>query len=98
MSAFRHLPQALFALLVLLLSVSPMRAQPLPAALTGRVVSQLTGQPVPYASVGLARTRTGTTCDEAGAFTLPLPPGAATDSVQVSSVGYRRAARALTGL
>lgn len=54
--------------------------------LTG-VVQTLSGEPIPFASVGLKSTNYGTVCDAQGVFNFEAPEGAYT--LQVSYVGYK---------
>jgi hypothetical protein len=67
-------------------------SQPLPAqerTLMGRVVDEVTGTPLEYANVFLARTTSGTSTDETGRFVLSrIPPGVY--ELVVSRVGYHR--------
>lgn len=61
--------------------------------LTGRVLDQTTGQPLPGANVLIKSLNRGTVTDETGRFTLRhLPPD--TYTVQVSMVGYETAIQA----
>lgn len=54
-----------------------------------RVVDARSGQPIPYASVGVRGRPLGTVADAAGAFPLvQIGPAAAADTVVVSCVGY----------
>ncbi|NML64318.1 carboxypeptidase-like regulatory domain-containing protein [Hymenobacter sp. RP-2-7] len=82
--------QLRLVLLVLLGAAGLARAQ---APATGRVVASGTGAPLPQATVRLATgpASAGTSTDEAGRFTLPLPPG--TDPraarLRVSHLGYQ---------
>ncbi|RZL14227.1 MAG: carboxypeptidase-like regulatory domain-containing protein [Hymenobacter sp.] len=62
--------------------------------LTGRVVDASTGQPVPYASIGVLRTTLGTTSNAEGEFELrnvPLP-----GRLVVSELGHGRDTVAIT--
>lgn len=74
----------LFGLLLLTLG-RPLGA---PAqALTGRVVAQGTGQPLPQTTVRLDGQPTGTSTDEAGRFVLPAAP--AGSRLVFSHLGYQ---------
>jgi len=58
------------------------------AQVTGKVLDRQTWQPVPYASVVVAGTTTGTTCNAEGEFALAVARVPA--KVLVSSLGYGR--------
>ena len=60
-------------------------------ALTGytrTVVSESTGEPVIYASIGIVNRNLGTVTDSSGNFSLKIPPEYLNDSIRISSVGY----------
>lgn len=78
---FRRL---LAAPLLSLLSL-PALAQTTP--LEGQVLDAKTGQPVPFATLGVPRRGIGTVADEQGRYVLRLPAGSA-DTVIVTSVGF----------
>lgn len=64
------------------------------AALTGTVVSALTGAPLPDAQIVHVGARLGAITDSAGAFHIAgLPPGP--DTVRVSLIGYAEASTPL---
>ncbi len=90
------------ALAIPLLTYFVLPAQPLAAqarAFTGVVVDSASGQPLPYATVGVVNQPIGTVADAAGRFRLTLPAAAApTDSVRFGLVGYRPELVALTAL
>lgn len=76
-------------LLGLLLSALPLLAAAQPAPpLEGQVLNARTGQPVPFATLGVPRRGLGTVADEQGRYVLRLP--ALTDTVIVTSVGFAR--------
>lgn len=52
------------------------------------VVSQATGEPIVYASVGIVNRNLGTVTDSLGRFSLSVPAEFAGDSLRISSVGY----------
>ncbi|RAK69961.1 carboxypeptidase-like regulatory domain-containing protein [Hymenobacter edaphi] len=56
--------------------------------LTGQVLNAHTGQPVPFATLGVPRRGLGTVADEQGRYVLRLPSLA--DTVIVTSVGFSR--------
>lgn len=61
----------------------------IPFSAFGRVVvSQSTGEPIIYASVGIVNRNLGTVTDSAGYFSLSVPPEYAGDSLRISSLGY----------
>jgi CarboxypepD_reg-like domain len=72
------------------LAALPLRApaQQLPP-LEGQVLNARTGQPVPFATLGVPRRGLGTVADEQGRYVLRLPAGA-TDTLIVTSVGFSR--------
>lgn len=52
------------------------------------VVSQATGEPVVYASVGVVNRTLGTVTDSLGNFSLTVPREYFNDTIRISSVGY----------
>ena len=74
----------LLAGLLLATAVWPVAAQ---QRLTGKILDAATGQPVPYASIGVLNTTAGTTSNAEGEFELriPLP-----SRLVVSELGHRR--------
>lgn len=52
------------------------------------VLSESTGEPVIYASVGVINRNLGTVADTAGNFSLQIPPEFVNDSIRISSIGY----------
>lgn len=52
------------------------------------VLSESTGEPVVYASVGVVNRNLGTVADTAGNFSLQIPPEFVNDSIRISSIGY----------
>ncbi|MVN75840.1 TonB-dependent receptor [Hymenobacter sp. HMF4947] len=58
-------------------------------------VQDLTGRPVPYASVAVPALRQGTTADKAGLFTLPTLP-AGLHRLEISAVGYVTASQGVS--
>ena len=63
-------------------------AQAQPTGGTMRVTDAASGQPVPFASVGVRHRPLGTVADAAGAFPLSQVGAAATDTIVVSCIGY----------
>lgn len=63
-------------------------AQAQPTGATTRVTDAASGQPVPFASVGVRHRPLGTVADAAGAFPLSQVGAAATDTIVVSCIGY----------
>jgi hypothetical protein len=79
-------------LLVTLLLGLPalLRAQSQTAPpLEGQVLNAQTGEPVPFATLGVPRRGLGTVADEQGRYLLRLPAGSA-DTLIVTSVGFSR--------
>lgn len=52
------------------------------------VVSEATGEPIIYASVGIINRSLGTVTDSIGHFSLTVPAEFANDTLRISSVGY----------
>lgn len=52
------------------------------------VLSESTGEPVIYASVGVINRNLGMVADTAGNFSLQIPPEFVNDSIRISSIGY----------
>jgi CarboxypepD_reg-like domain len=59
--------------------------------LEGQVLNNQTGEPVPFATLGMVGRSVGTVADEQGRYVLRLPPGP-TDTLIVTSVGFLRTA------
>lgn len=83
-----------FLLVLSHLLVSPGRAQSA-GVVTGRVVTENTGSPLPGVNVVLQEAGLGAATDPDGAFHIDdVPPGP--DTLQAQFVGYRTARRAVT--
>lgn len=52
------------------------------------VLSESTGEPVVYASIGVVNRNLGTVSDTSGCFSLKIPAEFINDSIRISSVGY----------
>ncbi|GAB2942326.1 hypothetical protein GCM10027048_03620 [Hymenobacter coalescens] len=74
-----------------LLSAPPLlaAAQTAVPPLEGQVLNARTGQPVPFATLGVPRRGLGTVADEQGRYVLRLPAGPA-DTLIITSVGFSR--------
>lgn len=59
--------------------------------LEGQVLNDQTGEPVPFATLGMVGRSVGTVADEQGHYLLRLPPGLS-DTLVVTSVGFLRTA------
>ncbi|MFC7667848.1 carboxypeptidase-like regulatory domain-containing protein [Hymenobacter humi] len=57
--------------------------------ITGTVTSASSHQAIPFVNLGLPRRGLGTVSDEQGRYQLPYNAAYATDTVRVSSVGFR---------
>ncbi|GAB3319444.1 hypothetical protein GCM10027299_11950 [Larkinella ripae] len=57
--------------------------------LSGKVISQETGEAVPFASITVVGRGIGTVSNGVGTFLLKIPARFATDSLKISSVGYQ---------
>lgn len=58
------------------------------SAVARTVISDSSGEPVIYASVGIINRNIGTVTDSAGHFTLNVPAEYINDTLRISSVGY----------
>ncbi|SFD65244.1 CarboxypepD_reg-like domain-containing protein [Spirosoma endophyticum] len=87
-------PLNLLLLLFLIVSYlgTEARAQTV-YTVTGLVTDSRTGDPIPFASVALVGRRSGTVSDEKGHYTLTVK--ILTDSLAVSSLGYKPLRRAI---
>lgn len=56
--------------------------------LTGKVTNQKTGEPVPYANIGLVDRNIGTLSDPDGSFEIVIPNAYLEESLMCSSIGY----------
>ncbi len=78
--------------LQVLLAAQPLKAQT--GTLTGKVTNA-TGEPLPFASIALKSSATGTVTGADGSFSLPnLAPGSYT--LMASSIGYESQSRVVT--
>jgi hypothetical protein len=66
--------------------ISLLQAQ---SVITGRVIDKNTGEPIPFAGVGIKGKNLGTLSNEAGYFNLVLKDIGSSDSLKVSSIGYK---------
>ncbi|PIQ20509.1 MAG: hypothetical protein COW65_14530 [Cytophagales bacterium CG18_big_fil_WC_8_21_14_2_50_42_9] len=57
--------------------------------ISGKILDAKTGMPVPYASIQLLATNTGTISDTAGQFILVLKAEHQRNLVQISAIGYK---------
>ena len=80
----------LLVILVVLAQATAAGAQ----SVQGHVADAATGQAVPFVNIGVVGKDLGTVANEKGAYQLPFREALATDTVRVSSIGYR--ARLLT--
>ncbi len=72
----------------LFLVVSLLWAQePIVYQLSGMVLSATTGEPIPFVSVRVGRTRRGTVANAEGFYSLPVVRG---DTLYFSAVGYKK--------
>ncbi|UOQ68262.1 carboxypeptidase-like regulatory domain-containing protein [Hymenobacter volaticus] len=84
-------------LLVFLLSISVHLAQAQTKILEGQVLNSRTGEPVPFATLGVPGRGLGTVADEQGRYLLRLPPSLS-DTLIVSCVGFSSAVISPTAL
>lgn len=77
--------------IIIILMLCPMLlwAQEEMVTLKGRVTSG--GHGVPYATVQLAGTSIGVSCNDDGEYTLKIPAGHENDTVLIRSIGYEHA-------
>ncbi|CCH53183.1 peptidase M1 membrane alanine aminopeptidase [Fibrisoma limi BUZ 3] len=66
--------------------------------LAGKVVSQNKGTPIPLANIAVMGRGIGTVTNAQGGFSLNVPTAYATDSLQVSCVGYQSTRLALSAV
>lgn len=93
-----HPKKGLFLILLLAafaLSLPDAKAQTI--SISGVVLDDDTGEPIPFASVYLQKTTTGVAADFDGAFAISFPAGAA-DSIVFSAVGYVTAVKRIASL
>lgn len=84
--------------LLLLIEGRSLVAQPTYHTLSGRILSQDTKRPVPFASVGLFKRNLGTVTNAEGAFVLKIPSRYARDTLQISCLGYHPSVWPLSGM
>ncbi len=80
-----------FPLLLLLLLCTGVRAQ----VLSGRITDANSGEPLPYASIYVEKTKSGTASNADGYFQVKLGPG--TNQVVFSYLGYVSEQRSVSG-
>jgi len=56
--------------------------------ISGILLSSETKQPIPYASIGIARSTIGTTSNPGGSFTILIPAGRLKDTLLFTSLGF----------
>ena len=83
-----NLPARLLIGLVAAWLFAPAASAQTPS-LRGQAVDAATGQPLPYASVGIVHRPVGTVADGEGRFTLAVPSQYSADSLRISLVGYQ---------
>jgi CarboxypepD_reg-like domain len=81
----RFSPPPVVVFLLVLLLPAAAAAQ----VIRGTVLDARTQAPVPFATIGLPGRELGTVADGQGRYQLDAPGAAATDSVQVTSLGFR---------
>ncbi|WP_421826306.1 carboxypeptidase-like regulatory domain-containing protein [Larkinella sp.] len=64
-------------------------AQPGYLTLSGKVINQENGEPIPFAGISVKGRSIGTVSNVVGAFLLKVPNAFVSDSLKVSSVGYQ---------
>ncbi|WP_176521718.1 carboxypeptidase-like regulatory domain-containing protein [Longimonas halophila] len=79
-----------------LLSLSAVHAQPIAYTLTGQVLDDATGDPLPGATVQVAGTTTGAATDAEGTYELTARLEAGTYTLRYRFVGYQTAEREVT--
>ncbi|UOQ53813.1 carboxypeptidase-like regulatory domain-containing protein [Hymenobacter cellulosivorans] len=57
--------------------------------ITGTILDAKTHEPLPYVNIGVLHKGVGTVADDKGTYHLPVGPTHATDTVRVSSLGFR---------
>ncbi|MBT9392424.1 carboxypeptidase-like regulatory domain-containing protein [Hymenobacter sp. NST-14] len=77
--------------LVLVICSIPLSVQAQTKLLEGQVLNDQTGEPVPFATLGVPGRSIGTVADEQGRYLLRLPPDLR-DTLVVTSVGFSRTA------
>lgn len=58
-------------------------------SIKGTVYDHTSKEPIPFASIGIKGKTMGTVCDENGNFELNMNGAADTDSLKISSIGYK---------
>ena len=56
--------------------------------ITGKIISSITHQPIPYANIGLKKHNVGTLSNIDGSFSLFIPDKLVNDTLVVSSIGF----------
>ena len=77
--------------LVLVICSIPLSLQAQNQIVQGQVLNDQTGEPVPFATLGIPGRSIGTVADEQGHYLLRLPPDLR-DTLVVTSVGFARTA------
>ncbi|MDJ1482913.1 carboxypeptidase-like regulatory domain-containing protein [Cytophagaceae bacterium YF14B1] len=80
---------------LLFTAVSPAMSQESFLTITGRVTSQQTNQPLPYANIGIIGKSLGTVTNAEGNFIFKIPASYSRDSLKISQIGYESVTRAV---
>jgi CarboxypepD_reg-like domain len=57
--------------------------------LSSKILNKTNNEPIPYVNVGVLNKINGTVSDELGNFTLPLSSLNASDTIKISSIGFK---------
>ena len=58
-------------------------------SITGTILDKETGEPLPYVNIGILSRERGTVSNQDGRFNLEFTEEIATDTIRISSIGYR---------
>ncbi|RDC65348.1 M1 family aminopeptidase [Adhaeribacter pallidiroseus] len=78
----------LFTFIFLYYLAPPTVAQEASLTLTGKIVNGETNEPVPFASISIGKSGTGTSSNAEGKFTVKIPAARQQDTLLITYVGY----------
>ncbi len=88
----------LFTFFLVLTQITPASAQNIPLAISGKIVSSETDQPISFASISIGNSGMGTSSNAGGIFTIKIPAAFKQDTLRVTYVGYTAFKQAILGI
>lgn len=76
----------------------PTNAQEASLTISGKISNSETNEPIPFASISIGKSGTGTSSNAEGKFTIKIPAGFKQDTLRVTYVGYRAFQQAIPSI